>query len=76
MWVVPERIGAGVGRALFEHAVRQASLMQASFIDITADPHAESLYQRMGARRVGEVVSELDGRRRVLPRLVCEISSE
>jgi hypothetical protein len=38
-------------------------------IQITADPNAAGFYERMGATRTGEVVSEIDGQTRVLPRM-------
>lgn len=73
LWVTPERIGTGVGRALFEHAVRRAAALGAGTLSIEADPNAEGFYGRMGARRVGEIVYELDGRERVLPLLAMDV---
>jgi hypothetical protein len=58
-----------VGRALFEHAVGTAASLGAEVVGIEADPNAEGFYRRMGAKRVGEIVYELDGRERVLPLL-------
>jgi GNAT superfamily N-acetyltransferase len=66
-WVAPARMGAGVGRALFEHAVERCRAIGARRLWINADPNAEGFYQRMGARRVGEVPSTPAGR--TLPRL-------
>ena len=66
-WVVPSRMGAGVGRALFEHAVEGCRAIGARRLWINADPNAEGFYKRMGARRVGEVPSTPAGR--MLPRL-------
>ena len=66
-WVVPGRIGAGVGRALFAHALERCRAIGARRLWITADPNAEGFYRRMGARRVGEVPSTPAGR--TLPRL-------
>jgi GNAT superfamily N-acetyltransferase len=66
-WVVPARMGAGVGRALFEHAVERCRAIGAERLWINADPNAEGFYRRMGARRVGEVLSTPAGR--TLPRL-------
>jgi GNAT superfamily N-acetyltransferase len=73
LWVLPERMGTGLGRALFEHALRRAADLGAEVMGIEADPNAEGFYRRMGARRVGEEVYELDGRRRVLPLLVADV---
>jgi GNAT superfamily N-acetyltransferase len=65
----------GLGRALFDHAVRRAAGLGAEVLAIEADPSAEGFYRRMGARRVGEIVYNLDGRERVLPLLAVEIRS-
>ena len=75
LWVLPERMGEGVGRALFEHAVRTAASLGAETMGIEADPNAEGFYRRMGAERVGEIVYEIDGRERVLPLLVLDLRS-
>jgi GNAT superfamily N-acetyltransferase len=72
LWVAPERIGTGVGRALFEHAVRNAGSLGVEVLSIEADPNAEGFYRRMGARRVGETSYPIDGQRRVLPLLVVD----
>jgi hypothetical protein len=42
-------------------------------VRIEADPNAEGFYRRMGARRVGEISYELDGRKRVLPLLAMDL---
>lgn len=62
MWVHPESIGCGVGRALFEHAVGVARSAGAAELRIAADPHAEGFYLRMGALRVGDWESVPPGR--------------
>ncbi|HEX2076888.1 MAG TPA: GNAT family N-acetyltransferase [Longimicrobium sp.] len=69
LWIAPERMGRGMGRALFRHAVRTAGAYGAARLEIDSDPHAEEFYRRMGARRIGEVPADVDGVRRVLPRL-------
>ena len=66
-WVVPARMGAGVGRALFEHALERCRSIDARRLWINADPNAEGFYRKLGARRVGEVPSTPAGR--MLPRL-------
>jgi GNAT superfamily N-acetyltransferase len=72
LWVSPDRIGTGVGRTLFDHAVRKAASHGAELLSVEADPNAEGFYRRMGARRVGETSYRIDGQRRVLPLLVVE----
>jgi GNAT superfamily N-acetyltransferase len=75
LWVLPEHIGTGIGRALFDHAVRKAAALGATILSIEADPNAEGFYRRMGARRVGENVYEIEGHRRELPMLILEVPS-
>lgn len=67
LWVSPLRMGRGVGRKLFTHALERSRGRGASVLKIEADPNAESFYTRMGARRVGESRGEMDGQPRVLP---------
>lgn len=40
LWVRPDQIGTGVGRALFEHAVAHAATRGANTLELEADPHA------------------------------------
>ena len=75
LWVLPEHMGLGLGRALFDHALGRAAALDAEVLGIEVDPNAEGFYRRMGARRVGEIVYELDGRERVLPLLAVEVRS-
>ena len=73
LWVDPKKIGTGVGRELFNHAVEKAVEMRASVIEIESDPNAEGFYKHMGAKRIGQTSSELDGEPRILPLLALEI---
>jgi N-acetylglutamate synthase-like GNAT family acetyltransferase len=73
MWIRPQHMGAGVGRALFLHVKERAAKLGIAVLEISADPNAEGFYQRMGARRIGEIQSEIDGQPRVLPRLSVEV---
>lgn len=57
LFVEPDDIGKGYGKALWLHAVRTAKVRGADRILIHSDPHAEPFYRAMGARRVGEVPS-------------------
>ena len=72
LWVSPAWIGSGAGRLLFEHAMGEAASRGAESVEIEADPNAEGFYLRMGARRIGENVYEIEGQRRVLPLMVVE----
>lgn len=76
LWVSPTQIGTGLGKALFSHAAGIAAATGALAMEIESDPNAEGFYKRMGAQRVGEVVSEVDGEKRVLPLLTFDLSRE
>ena len=73
MWIRPERMGSGVGRALFEHARTRAVERGANVLELSADPYAEGFYARMGAKRIGEIPADMDGQSRVLPRMRIEL---
>ena len=73
LWVLPEWIRKGVGRRLFEHAVEVATSSGARFLEIESDPHAEGFYASMGARKIGEVQADIEGVKRVLPKLMLEL---
>lgn len=72
MWVSPDYIGSGVGKELFLDAMDRSTAMNVRRIEITADPNAAGFYERMGATRTGDVVSEIDGEPRILPRMTIE----
>jgi GNAT superfamily N-acetyltransferase len=74
LWVSPAWIGSGAGRLLFEHAMNKAASQGAKSVEIEADPNAEGFYLRMGARRVGESVYEIEDQSRVLPLMAMELS--
>lgn len=70
LWILPDAIGRGFGRALFEHAVARGKAFGASSFQIESDPNAESFYLRMGARRIGVNETILNGVSRQLPALL------
>lgn len=76
LWVSPSSIGSGIGRLLFEHAMDRAAAWGAKSVEIEADPNAEGFYLRMGARRIGENVYEIEGQRRVLPLMTVDLSKD
>ncbi len=66
LFIAPEAIGHGCGRALMDHARALAASLGARKIAFESDPNAEAFYARLGAVRVGERESPiLKGR--VLP---------
>ena len=75
MWVAPKHIGTGVGKELFIHAMQIAAGDNVSEVELSVDPNAEGFYQKMGARRIGEVTTEVMGETRQLPRLTIDPTS-
>jgi GNAT superfamily N-acetyltransferase len=70
LWVLPVFQGRGLGRALFDEAVRQARAVGATELLIKSDPNAEPFYLKMGAVRTGLEVYDLLGKiRREVPQL-------
>ena len=75
IWVLPSRLGTGVGKELFLHAMQITAGERVSEVEILSDPNAEGFYRKMGAHRTGEEVSEIDGQPRSLPRLTIDPKS-
>jgi GNAT superfamily N-acetyltransferase len=73
LWIAPEYIGRGAGRRLLRHALARAAELKAAAVEIVSDPHAESFYTKMGAVKIGEEVTDLNGAPRILPRLRIEV---
>jgi len=74
MWVDPPHIGRGIGRRLVEHGMHEARGGGGRRIEIDSDPHAESFYLRLGARRIGKTPAPVDGdAERYLPRMLLEL---
>ncbi len=67
LWINPENIRSGIGRKLFAHALEKAVLSNAEVLNILSDPNAEGFYKKMGAKRIGDIVSEIEGNGRILP---------
>src|SRR2546423_4726706 len=73
MWIDPAQMGRGIGRALFAHATERARQLHVSALELSADPNAERFYERMGAKRIGEIHADMDGQPRVLPRMKIDL---
>jgi ribosomal protein S18 acetylase RimI-like enzyme len=73
LWVLPDYMGAGVGRALFRHAVERARQARLKSLQLEADPHAVGFYERMRMRRIGERRYDMEGQRRILPIMQMEL---
>lgn len=74
LWVRPDHIGSGIGRALFNHALARAAALGAEEIELESDPNAAGFYERMGARQVGQrPAAPIDGVERYLPKFVMPV---
>ncbi|MGC8510735.1 MAG: GNAT family N-acetyltransferase [Acidimicrobiales bacterium] len=72
LWVEPEHFARGVGRALWDAALRVAREWDRAGLELESDPNAEGFYLAMGARRTGTRASSvLSGRE--LPLMRCEV---
>jgi GNAT superfamily N-acetyltransferase len=60
LWVLPQAMRRGVGRALFLHAVGRATALGFETLEIESDPNAAGFYERIGARRIATTVTEMD----------------
>lgn len=61
LWVRPDAMGRGIGRALVEDARAEAAGRGAEVLVIESDPHAESFYRGLGAATVGAVPAPAPG---------------
>ena len=69
VWVEPSEHGHGVGRALVLHALDEARRRHDGNVELLADPYASGFYERLGARRAGDVPAPMPGARdRTLPK--------
>ena len=73
LWVLPEAMRQGIGRELFNHAMKIARKRGAVEVHIESEPNAEGFYLKMGARKSGEVASTIDGKPRSVPHLVFHL---
>ena len=72
MFVAPEAIGRGLGRALFAHTAANARKLGFTELSIDSDPGAEPFYKAMGAERTGSAPSgSIPGR--TLPQLTLTL---
>jgi len=70
LWVQPDQIGQGIGRALLMRALDEIAEAGHGTLHIDADPHAERFYRACGALRVGVVAAPIEGEpQRVRPQM-------
>ncbi len=73
IFVAPERIGGGIGVALWRHMEMRALAHGAGRIGLDADPNAVPFYERMGMRVTGKSPSgSIPGR--MLPRMTKRLA--
>jgi len=71
LWVVPELMRKGIGRALLSHALETAAGAGAVEVTVDADPNAERFYLECGAVRRGMIAAPLsDQPYRARPQLI------
>ena len=61
MWVDPACQRRGIGRELVARALARGRELGLSRVEVQSDPHAESFYTRLGARRIGSVDAPMPG---------------
>lgn len=69
LWVLPDCMGQGLGRALIEKALAHLRFLGAASVKIVSDPHAVDFYRKFGAYQIGEEPSAPEGRRLPVLRL-------
>lgn len=74
LFIEPEAIGKGYGRALWRYMLVVAKDLGVHKITIHSEPHAENFYLLMGAKRVGEIESTVF-QGRTLPLLEIDIGN-
>ena len=65
LFVEPDSMGTGVGRALLARALGRAAASGYARMIVQSDPFAEPFYLRHGARRIGSVASTVEEGRRL-----------
>lgn len=73
LWVLPEFMGKGIGRQLFLHAAARSRQMGHLVLQLEADPNALGFYEKMGMRKVGERLYEVEGHLRFLPLMEIDL---
>ena len=61
MWVRPQNMRQGIGKALIAHAITKAKERGAAKMRIDADPNATAFYLSCGAYRIGVVPAPIIG---------------
>ena len=73
LWVLPEFMGQGIGKKLFQHALERSHARGVSILKIESDPNAQAFYEKLGACKIDEHHSTVDGQLRTLPIMVVNL---
>lgn len=73
LWVSPERMGEGVGKCLFLHALELSRQRGFPKLQLEADPNAVGFYEKMGMEKISERRYELEGQLRILPTMEIKL---
>ncbi len=73
LWVSPARIGKGVGKRLFLHALNRSRQRGFQKLQLEADPNAVGFYEKMGMYKLCERQYELEGQLRILPTMEIKL---
>lgn len=71
LWLLPQHIGKGLGRLLFDHAAERARELGMRRLEWEAEPNAIGFYERMGGRAVRQTTGQLGRRLQVMAREVA-----
>ena len=61
-WVAPSHIGQGFGHLLFDDLKSRLIVLGCSRLLIISDPNAAGFYNKMGAFKIGEKPTKIEGR--------------
>jgi len=73
LWVLPDAMGRGIGRALFSRAIEAARRFGFDRLLVESDPQAEGFYARMGARTIKRHPAPIEGVERFLPVMAADV---
>jgi N-acetylglutamate synthase-like GNAT family acetyltransferase len=76
VWVAPSAHGEGIGRTLVMTALHEARRRHRGVVELLADPFASGFYEKLGARRAGDVPAPMPGaRHRTLPKFEFDLDA-
>jgi GNAT superfamily N-acetyltransferase len=77
VWVEPRAHRGGIGRALVMQALNEARRRHPGVVELLADPYAAGFYERLGARRAGDVPAPMPGaKQRTLPMFEFDLEGD